>query len=128
MATGFSRYLQRELLDHVLKTGAYTQPANIYVALFNAGPTECTGTGYARELCNVWDPASDADPSVASNTGVIDFGNGAADWGTLTHFALYDAITGGNLLSEITALVAQKTINAGDPVSFPAGDLDVSLD
>jgi len=47
---GFSRYAQRELLDHLLKVGAYTPPTNIYVALFNAGPTECTGTAYAREL------------------------------------------------------------------------------
>ena len=45
---GFSRYLQRELLDHVLKTGAYVQPTNVYVALFTAGPTECVGTGGGR--------------------------------------------------------------------------------
>ena len=125
---GFSRYLQRKLLDHVLKTGAYTPPTHIHVALFNAGPTECTGTAYAREQCDVWDAASDADPSVAANTGVIDFGNGAADWGELTHFALYDDPTAGNLLSDITALTAPKVINAGDPVSFPAGDLEVTLD
>jgi hypothetical protein len=125
---GFSRYLQRELLDHVLKTGAYTPPTNIYVALFNAGPVECTGTAYARELCNVWDPATDADPSEAPNTGIIDFGNGAADWGELTHFGIYDDIAAGNLLFDITALAAPKVINAGDPVSFPVGDLVPSLD
>ena len=125
---GFSRYAQRELLDHILKVGSYTAPTNIYVALFNAGPTECTGTAYARELCNGWDAATDADPSIADNTGIIDFGNGAADWGTLTHFALYDNSVGGNLLTDITALAANKVINDGDPVSFPAGDLDVSLD
>ena len=125
---GFSRYAQRELLDHLLKTGAFTQPTHIYVALFNAGPTECTGTAYAREQCDAWDAASDADPSVAANTGVIDFGNGAVDWGELTHFALYDDPTAGNLLSDITALTSSKTINAGDPVSFPAGDLEVTLD
>jgi hypothetical protein len=125
---GFSRYLQRELLDHVLKVGAFAVPTNIYVALFNAGPTECAGTGYARELCNGWNAATDADPSVSDNTGIIDFGNGAADWGTLTHFAVYDALVAGNLLCDITALAASKVINDGDPVSFPAGDLDISLD
>lgn len=125
---GLSRYAQRKLLDHVMKVSAYTPPTNIYVALFNAGPTECAGTGYAREVCNAWDAATDADPAVCDNTGIIDFGTGNADWGTLTHFALYDDPTAGNLLWDITALTANKTINTGDPVSFPAGDLDVSLD
>lgn len=125
---GLSRYAQRKLLDHILKTGAYTPPTNICVALFTAGPTECTGTGYAREVCNAWDPATDADPSEAPNTGIIDFGTGNADWGTLTHFALYDAAVAGNLLFDITALAAPKVINTGDPVTFPVGDLVPSLD
>lgn len=124
---GFSRYYQRALLNHALKGTALTQPTNIYVALLTAS-AECTGTGYAREICNSWTAASDADPSVSSNVAAIDFGNGAADWGTLTRFALYDASTGGNLLTDITALTAEKTIGAGDPVSFAIGALTVSLD
>jgi hypothetical protein len=125
---GLSRYLQRAALNHILKGSAYTQPAHIYVALLTAS-AECAGTGYAREICDAWDAASDADPSVAANTGIIDFGSaGGADWGTLTRFALYDALTGGNLLWDITALTASKAINSGDPVTFPSGALTLSLD
>jgi hypothetical protein len=125
---GFSRYLQRSVLDHVFKTQSYTAPTNIYVALFNTGPTECTGTDYAREVCNIWGAASDADPSVIQNTNAINFGTGAVNWGVITHFALYDDITGGNLLADITLLASPKTIGAGDPVSFAIGDLVVTLD
>ena len=125
---GFSRYAQRELLDHVMKVGAYTPATHLYVALYNTGPTECTGTGYERELCDTWDAATDADPSVVDNTNIIDFGNGAADWGTLTHFAILDADSGGNLITDITALTANKTVGAGDPVTFAAGALDITLD
>lgn len=125
---GFSRYYQRALLNHALKGTALTQPTNIYVALLTAS-AECTGTGYAREVCNSWSAASDADPSLSSNVSAIDFGTaGGADWGTLTRFALYDDPTAGNLLTDITALTAQKAINSGDPVSFPVGDLVISLD
>ena len=125
---GFSRYLQREVLDHVFKVGAYTVPTNIYVALFTAA-AECSGTDYARELCNSWDAATDADPSVVDNTSIIDFGTaGSGGWGELTRFAIYDAITDGNLLTDITALTAAKTVNAGDPVTFAAGALQVTLD
>jgi len=131
---GFSRYLQQELLDHVLKTEAYTQPTHVYVALMTATPsdtgggTECAGTGYARVICDAWNAATAASPSVADNTSIIDFGTaGGADWGTVTHLALYDALTGGNLLGWV-ALTISKTINNGDPVTFPAGALDVTLD
>jgi hypothetical protein len=131
---GFSRYLQQELLDHFLKTGAYTPPTHVYVALFTAAPsdtgggTECTGTGYVRVICDVWNAATAASPSVADNTGIIDFGSaGAGDWGTITHLGLFDALTGVNLLGWV-ALTTPKTINNGDPVTFPAGALDVSLD
>jgi hypothetical protein len=98
------------------------------VALYNAGPTECAGTGYAREVCNAWDAATDADPSVVDNTNIIDFGTGAADWGELTHFAILDNSSGGNLITDITALTASKTVGAGDPVTFAAGALDITLD
>ena len=125
---GMSRYLQRAVLNHVNKGSAYTPPTHIYVALLTAS-AECAGTGYAREICDAWDAASDADPAVAANTGAIDFGTaGGADWGTLTRFALYDALTGGNLLWDITALTDSKVINSGDPVSFAAGALTLSLD
>jgi hypothetical protein len=111
----------------MFKVGSYTAPTNLYVALLTAS-AECSGTGYAREICNGWDAATDADPSVVDNTAIIDFGTGAADWGTLTRFAIYDALTGGNLITDITALTASKTVGAGDPVTFAAGALQVTLD
>jgi hypothetical protein len=131
---GFSRYLQQEVLDHIFKTGAWTAPTHIYVALMTATPsdtgggTECAGTGYAREICDTWDAATAASPSLVHNTGIIDFGSaGGADWGIITHVALYDDPTAGNLLGWV-ALSVSKTINNGDPVTFPAGALDVTLD
>jgi len=127
---GFSRYLQREILDHVMKVGAYTAPTHIYVALLTDATTECTGTGYARVICDAWDAATDADPAVVDNTSIIDFGSaGGADWGTISHFRLSDALSGAtNWLTDATALTSPKVVNSGDPVTFPAGALDVTLD
>jgi len=127
---GLSRYAQRELLDHLMKVGSYTPATHIYVALLTAADTECTGTDYAREICDSWDAATDADPCVVDNTGIIDFGTaGSGGWGTITHFRLSDAATGGtNWLTDATALSIEKTVNEGDPVTFPAGDLDITLD
>ena len=35
-----SNYVEDEVLDHVLKTGDWAQPANLYVALSTADPTD----------------------------------------------------------------------------------------
>jgi len=125
---GFSRYLQREVLDHVFKVGAYTPPTHIYVALFKS-TAEISGTGYARQTCDGWDAATDADPAVVDNTASIAFGSAGSAWGSITHFRISDNLTAAtNWLCDGTALTAAKTVNSGDPVSFPAGALDISLD
>lgn len=127
---GFSDFLEDELLDHVFRNAAYTQPATVYAALFTAAPsdagggTECAGTDYAREAVTFGAASSGA----IANSAEVDFGStGAADWGELTHFGIYDASTAGNLLAW-AALTASKTPGSGDPVKFPVGDLDVTLD
>ena len=131
---GFSRYLQQELLDHVLKTGAYAQPTDVYVALYSAAPsdigggTELSGNAYARVVCNAWDAATAASPSVAQNTAEIAFPAATpAAWDEATHFGLFDANVAGNLLGW-AALTAPKTAGIDDVLRFAAGELDVTLD
>lgn len=130
---GFSEFLQQSLLDHVLKTTPYSVPANIYVALYTAAPsdtgggTEVTGGSYARKVHNTWNAGTAASPSVADNNGVITFATATASWGTVTHFSLFDAITGGNFLGW-NALDASKTVDNGDTAEFADGELDVTLD
>jgi hypothetical protein len=130
MAGSFSDYLENELLDHVLKVGAYTQPTNIYVALFTVAPTdagggtEVSGGSYARVQCNTWDAASGG---ASANTGAITFPQATANWGTVVAFALFDAVSGGNMLAW-GDLAVSKAVDSGDTAEFAAGDLDVTLD
>ena len=128
-----SRYLQRALLDHVLKTAPFSVPTDVYVALYTAAPddtgggTEVSGGSYARKVHNVWTAGSDASPSIADNTGAITFITATGDWGTITHFALFDAITVGNMLGW-SPLAAPKDVDSGDTAEFASGELDVTLD
>lgn len=128
---GLSDFLEDELLDHVLKTGAYGVPADIYVALWvgdpldtGAGGAEVSGGSYARVVCNSWDVAA---ARATENSIAVTFPEATAGWGTVTHFALFDAITGGNFLAHGT-LAASKTIGAGDNSEFAIGDFDISVD
>lgn len=127
----FSNYLENKILDHIFKTAAYTVPTNIYVALSTADPTDAgsgiaepVGNAYARVQCNAWDAAA---LGATANTNQVTFPQATGSWGTITHFALFDAITGGNMLAH-GALTTSKAITTGDTPRFNAGDIDVTLD
>jgi hypothetical protein len=140
-----SDYLENKLIDQIFRAQAYTFPTTLYVGLLTAAPsdtgggTEVTGNAYARasvasSLVN-WAGTQAAASTVASsgttgttsNNGSISFPTPTAAWGLVTHFGIYDAATGGNLLF-YGALTIQKTINQGDTVLFPAATLSIQID
>lgn len=133
---GFSTYLARELMDHIF-IASYDRPSHIWVALFTAAPsdaagsgTECAGTNYARVQHDGWTAADASQPCGVSNTATVSFptpGSTTA-WGTITHFALFDAATGtANMLGWAT-LTTAKIISENDTVLFDTGDLTITLD
>lgn len=54
--SAMSNYLENEILDHILATGAYTMPSAIYIGLStgsfgdDASGTELNGNGYTRKV------------------------------------------------------------------------------
>jgi len=128
----FSDYWENEILDHIFGKGSYTPPT-IYVGLSTADPldngsglAEPTGNGYARVQTTAADWNTAAGGAL-DNVNDITFPQATGSWGTITHFALFDTASGGNILAH-GALSASKTIGSGDTAKFAAGDLDVSLD
>lgn len=132
----FSVYLEAAVLNHIFKNAALTQPTNIYVALLTAAPAdddtgstivEPVGNGYARVVHNTWDVATVATVTTAKNNGVITFPTGTGLWGTITHVALCDAITGGNVLV-YGAVGVSKQITVDDTPSFPNNAITITLE
>jgi len=128
MAGSLSNWLELELLDHVLKTGAYTVPTNIYIALSTADPgddeagiAEPVAMGYARVVMNAWDVAT---ARATENTNIITFAQATGNWTTITHWAIYDAITGGNFLAH-GDFTTSKAAPLGTNLWIAAGDIDV---
>ena len=125
----FTDFMENKIIDHMLRAQAYTPPATVYVALFTSAPsdagggTEVSGGAYARQAVTLDAAAGGA----SSNSAAITFPQATADWGTVTHLALMDALTGGNMLMH-SPLDASKTVNNGDTFKFEAGDLDVTVD
>lgn len=131
---GFSDYLEEALLNHIFGDAAYTPPANVFVALSTSAPSD-DGTGvtepgdtYARVSTDAtdWDAPTGTAPVAKANGAAITYPTATASWGTITHFALYDALTSGNMLAS-GALTASKAITNGDTPSFAAGALVIKL-
>jgi hypothetical protein len=125
----FTDYLENKIIDHMLRNQAYTPPSTVYVALFTGatddtgGGTEVSGGSYARQAVTL----GAASGGASSNTADITFPQATAAWGTITHVALMDAETGGNMLMH-SPLDESKTVNNGDTFKINAGDLDVTVD
>jgi len=125
--SAMSDYLENEILDHILGTGAYTMPTTVYVGLStgsfgddNSG-TELTGNNYARVSATF----SAAASGTTSNSAAIEFAAATGSWGSVSHFGIFDASSSGNLLIH-GAFTTAKTIASGDILKISTGDLDIT--
>ncbi len=127
-----SNHWASSILNHVFGKAAYTAPANIYVELSTTAPTDAganvtppAGGGYARKQTAPADWNAEAN-RIIDNANPIEFAEASGAWGTITHFALYDAAAAGNFLGW-GALNTSKPVGIGDTARFAAGDLDVTF-
>lgn len=131
-----SDYLEGQIRAHIFRTASFTKPTALYVALFTAAPsdsgggTEVSGGNYARQNLPPLDAnwtAPDGTGGLTDNAVAITYGVPSANWGSITHFAIFDAVSAGNMLFW-GALTTPKTVNNGDPApSFPIGTLDITF-
>ena len=125
----FSDTFETRVLNWVFTSGSATRPTAWYLALFTTDPTDAdtgtevstVGTAYARESVTFT-----VSGDTASNTAAVEFATATASYGTVSHVGVYDAVTGGNLIAH-AALSTAKTIDTGDALRLPAGDLDITL-
>ena len=123
----YSDYLENKVQDHVFSNNEYTAPTTLYLALFTTATaddgtgTEVTGGSYARQAI-----AFTTTGDTSSNTANVEFPTATASWGTVTHAAIYDAVSGGNMLTH-GALTDSKVISSGDVFRVNAGELDITL-
>lgn len=129
--SSFSDYTENLVLNWLLTTNAATRPTAWYVGLFTAAPsdtgggTEVSGNAYARKATGTITVAGTA--TTATNDAAIEFAAASGgNWGTITHAAIFDASTGGNMIAW-AALATSRTINDGDVFRIPAGSLTVTL-
>lgn len=128
--SALSDHAEALVLDWLMTNGVATRPTAWYVALYTAAPsdagggTEVSTGGYARQAVTFNAAASPA--GTTENAGVVAWTASGADYGTVTHMGIFDALSGGNLLWH-GALTASKVVQDGDTVQFNAGNLALTL-
>lgn len=121
------------MLDVRFGAVASTAPATYYVALSTTAPTntgtnvtEPSGGGYARvAVVNNATNFPAAASRAKSNGTVVTFPTATASWGTITHFALYDAATAGTMRAW-GALTTSQAVASDAIADFPAGSLTIT--
>ena len=126
----FSDYLEDQITGWINGTTFATAPTATFVQLYSEDPTDegsATGALYTRisVASGGWTRGT-GGAGTLSNTGVITITSSAASGATATHVAVFNAITGGNLLF-YGALSASKSIGVGDEVKFNALQLTLTV-
>lgn len=105
-------------------------PTQYYIGLSTTAPningTNATepsaGSGYSRILL---EHLSEPSAGVVTNEQAINFNESTASWGTITHFVIYDAPTGGNLLM-YGNLSTPRAVETGTIMTIKEGYLTLS--
>jgi hypothetical protein len=133
-----SDWLEGQIGTHLLRTGSWTKPTAVWVALYTVLPNDAgtggtevstTDTGYARIQHGHADDKWTAPVSgngEFSNIGVVQFpAPVGTNWGTIVGFGLHSAVTGGDFYLR-GAMDQNVTVNAGDPApAYAEGALKV---
>lgn len=124
-------FAKTAVIDKLLRNQAYSPPATLYLAAFTTAPTkagggtEVSGTSYARQSCALDAGSGDG---ITANTSTVTFPTAGGAWGTVTHVAIYDASTAGNMLLYQALNASRGPIVLNDVLRFLAGELDITFD
>ena len=130
----FSDYTARNFINHFLRNNAFTPPAAIYLALFtgsaglgaNSPSYEVTLGAYSRATFTLGTATAMATAGTSISTADVTFATATATWGTISHAAIMDALTSGNVMMW-TPLDATKLVGNGDQFKVNATQLLVQI-
>lgn len=131
MTRDLSKYFGNKIVRWIAGQAMPTAPSSVYVALFSGDPTatgsEVTTTvRSAGRVAVTWTvPAENDTDNALTNSTAIDFGSAAADC-DFDYIAIFTASTGGKRLGS-KALADTASVVSGQPVSFGAGELTITV-
>jgi len=131
----FSDYFEAAILNWFRGTTFPVATGSVFASLHTAATaddgtgTEVSGNAYARQgitkASGSW-TAPGASGNI-TNTAAVTFPAATpATWGTVTHGALWDASSAGNMIMH-GALGASKAVGVGDVFQYAIGALSITV-
>ena len=106
-------------------------PAVYYLGLSTTAPT-ANGTGVTEPAKSLGysrvalDSLGAPNNGIVQNDAIITFPESTGSWGVVTHYVIYDAEDGGNLLLA-DKLNASKTVDADTIMTFKVGGIKLKV-
>lgn len=127
-------YFLNQIMGNVFKSKTTPAlPSEYYLGVSTTAPsvdgtgvTEPTGSGSGYKRILITGLSAPTNGAI-QNTGALSLDESMTDWGTVTHYVVYDSPTGGNLLF-YGPLSKQRVIEANTIITFRAGELDITLE
>jgi len=104
-----------------------TSAATDYIAYSVNGTSEWANLARTSVGATGWSAATSADPSVKQNGGTLTSGTVATAGGTVSHFAIYTAVTAGTQRTDWQALDTPRVLAVGDSLQWAANACKVTL-
>lgn len=131
----FSDYFEAAILNWFRGTTFPVATGSVYASLHTSATaddgtgTEVSGNAYARQgltkASGTW--TAPAAAGNITNTAAVNFPAATpSGWGTITHGALWDAATVGNMIMH-GALGASKAIGVGDVFQYAIGAISITV-
>jgi hypothetical protein len=101
--------IRNRLVDYLRGAGAPTAIAGLFLDISVGGSFGAAANG------------------LSANTAAITVTNGATGGGTITHFAFFDAATGGNLVGSHVLTTGNMVVNTGNAIKVDIGGVSLSI-
>lgn len=98
-----------------------------HVGYSTNGSTEFASLARTPVGATGWAAATAAQPSIKANSAILTSA-AASGAGTITHFAVFSAITAGVQKTDWTTLTASRTVATGDTLQWAIGALAITMD
>lgn len=120
---GLTITTSQSALDNVFPTSAATD----HIAYSVNGTSEWANLARTPIGATGWAAATAADPSVKANNALLTSGAVTTAGGTVSHFAIYSAVSAGTQKTDWQALTSSRTLAVGDKLEWAIGACQVTL-
>ena len=91
----------------------------------NTGTSEISGNAYARQ--SVTFTKTGNNPTVAANNAVVQFPTATGNWGMISYFGIWSAVTAGTFLGG-WPVTTPKSVDVEDTARWDVGQLKIGTD